>query len=331
MRDAFLLCRQFWSRYVEQCGTPFFYAVVDKQVLEKWSAGNKDKKDAIFGEIETTMGAIYNTAKGVLTSDIELKSMDRGSNNNAHKELMTYINQACSSVILGADSVTNATPGKLGNETEASQNFQMRIQSDRKFVESQMRKILTMVAVNNNIDTKFVPAFVMFDDKDFTDDKIKTEIDINLTAMGVRPNKEYFIKRYKDLDESNFEIEKPTNAMQMQNKSNTKAQQMLNKSTAKENAGIKQVTDNANALHDFAVKFSKTEIEQQIQDIADEVVRNASTFVTKEDLDSNIDKLYTDAEESELKDKVFGLLALSDIYGIDTINREVGNAEQTKQ
>lgn len=114
-------------RYAERTGEPLR--------LGKYEAGTSPEDQAVLRRAVKELGT---DAAAVIakTSEIEFVGHDRSQTNDIHSRLISLVNAQISKLILGHQSATEGTPGKLGAEDQALQVQSFRIMADARSEES---------------------------------------------------------------------------------------------------------------------------------------------------------------------------------------------------
>ncbi len=204
----------FWGKYSEVFGFPLLAMYWDG-----YKGANAKERSAFVEKAGKMLENIYQNSYGIFSKDVKIESLTTGSSSGAdvHAKLIEYLDKQISRCILYTDSAQFATPGRLGDNAEASQMFQVALESDRKYIQTHINTILGFVGANNLIDPSEFPMFVLSDGSNFEQEKIKSEIDLNLITMGAEFTKEYIESRYSNITDTNF-IFDPTQSIKEEEK-----------------------------------------------------------------------------------------------------------------
>lgn len=158
---------KFWLTFAEKFGSP--------TVIGKYPSGTtEDQQNALLDALEAVQ---QETAiKIPQTMTIELLEATRTGTINTYQTLYEYMNKDISKVILGHSAAAETTPGRLGNETQASEIRWDYLKADAD----------ALCECQNNSLIRWIVDYNFFGVKKYPKVWIRTEPEADLRALAER-------------------------------------------------------------------------------------------------------------------------------------------------
>lgn len=330
-----MLLQYYWSEYCRKYGTPIALGKIkniphDKRTDEKY----------INGKITDTLAQLElfneNSYAAVIDDMVEIDFLAASTQGNktVYENMIEYLDKQIVRALLGSDSVSIATAGRLGNNAEATHNFQIILENIRAFVQTQLNKILQFVAINNGIDKTQTPTFILSDGQYLDYDLKRAQLDVLRSQLGVTFSEEYFIDYYSDLDNDNFTlgkanttttietpVEEETDLQNKKSKIVNFASSVINQ--ANQNSVIKKARENESVLNEFLVDANiETGMNESFETMRNEVMELLSLYDKPSDVRKDIANIFNTVNDKAIVEAMEKILLTTDIYGKDSVQSE---------
>lgn len=305
----------FWSRYIERYGMPFIYAVIDNVLNQK--------PDEVQSNTLTQLRNLIQSSIAVIPKTMELKSIDNNSNNGqVFKEFLLWVDGQISIALLGHNAAASATPGSLGNNTQAEDTVTRLIDSDKKLVECFYDSIVELIyRYNFNLTDRRLPDIKLYEQSQNGIERANR--DTLIYNLGFEFTPDYIIKTYDDITEN--DIIKREVQTSVFNKTQPKTYNTINSNL--QNINAKQTTKEVNdTMIEFTEYLNELDFDNAyLQPIVDNIIyelSNANDYEEADDILNNIyPKLKKDSEE--YRDIIERVMNISAIVGINAENEKV--------
>lgn len=295
----------FWSRYIERYGMPFIYAIIDNVM-------NQKPEDLQLNTL-TQLRNLIQSSIAVVPKSIELKSIENSSNNGVvFKEFLTWVDGQISIALLGHNAAASATPGSLGNNTQAEDTVTRLIDSDKKLIESFFDSIIELIyRYNFNLDNKRLPDMKLYEAS--VNGIERANRDTLIYNLGFEFTTDYITKTYDDINENDIlkrEIAQPSFPI------NANGYRSVNiKDNKIVNATHKETAD---TLEQFTTYVIDNELQDShLQPIIDTVISNLSKVNDYDEAVDVINEIYPKLKKDseEYREIIEKIMLISAVYG----------------
>jgi len=339
-----MLLQYYWSEYCRKYGTPIALGKIKNIPHDQ-----KDNETYITNKLTDALAQLElfneNSYAAVIDDvmDVEFMSAGAQGTKTAYENYIEYIDKQIVRTMLGSDSVSIATAGRLGNNAEASQNFQIILENIRAFVVKNINNILVFIGKNNNIDPEQIPTFVLSDGQDLDYDLKRAQLDVLRSQIGVELSEEYFIDFYSDLDSGNFTLGKPTTTTttapveeaveeEVEEEESDDIENRKSKivnfasaviNQAKQSDVIKKARANETILNEFLESVNTdTGLNESFESMRNEVVELLSLYDNPADVKKDIADIFDSVDDTSIVETMEKILLTTDLFGKDSVQSE---------
>lgn len=295
---------EFWIMFAEEFGTPLLSATYDANAVK----ANNINPVNYANEILDT---VLNTRKSkvvVQPNYVELNSLNTGSTTSS--DIFAGIVQLCNSeitkLLLGHNAGSEATAGKLGNETMAEDNKFDRIESYKNFVENYIN-VLFSWQHQINFNSEFPCEIRLYQKDDIDKYAQKANLSMQLKELGVVFNKSYIAEEFQikeDFFEMTDTMGADSNNKELTNDVNdTSTQRNLHSHKHFFNAEDPLIAESVKSLL-LSEKFAKDVLTDKVfNDALDKQYTGVADFIGKYDnYDDMLNDIYTAFDDINVED-----------------------------
>lgn len=180
--------------YIEKFGHPPIYGIISQDAY---------RDTALVNSVKTGIAGISHASTGVLPDSVTLKLVEPSNGGDtAFSAAMEYQNQQITKAILGHTGSTDSTANALGGSDDSTDIRQLILEADARSIESTWRdQVLKPFILANTGAGRLFPEgqaipYLHFDIDGSEDQKIRSEVDAQLVAMGWVPTEKYITETY---------------------------------------------------------------------------------------------------------------------------------------
>jgi phage gp29-like protein len=179
--------------FVEDHGTPKIDAEISSQLAKQLKDEYHWSDDLILAKIQEAtetlrQNGVFTHFEGLKVAALATGNSDTGT---THLDLMNYCDMQNSILLLGHNGSSQATPGKLGNDTTALTILDIRRAAYANFVSNKLNSLLQWI-YEINFGAGKAPEIEFYEKSDIATYKAKAEFVQILTATGVQFNDDFY-------------------------------------------------------------------------------------------------------------------------------------------
>jgi phage gp29-like protein len=322
----------FWSMFVEDHGTPKIDAEISSDLARKLKDDNSWTDEYLLAYIQDTVKTLRQNGVFTHFEGLKIQSLNSGKSDDGktHNDLMNYCDMQNSILLLGHNGSSQATPGKLGNDTTALTILDIRRASYANFVANKINTLLQWI-YEINFGPGKAPEIEFYEKSDVTTYKAKGELTQILTGCGVQFNDDYYQDEF-NIDKKYFKVNAPAAPVEKELPKEPPLDKETPKEDAPEDSSKKKPKASAHLhLRADAKKDADADLEimeqfgdyilesDDFKDADDSLINAIASFVSNaesyEDMLHNLYDLYPEMPVDGLKNVVTKLLLASRVYG----------------
>jgi len=306
----------FWTLYAEDYGTPGIMGQFTQAAASVFGMSPEEFVSYFYSQIEDMRG------KKVIVhpEGTDISAIPAGSNATAEifGALINFCKGEINSLILGHESASSSTPGKLGNEQMASSAKTDRVESFTEFLTYYINELLKWQHELNFPGEKYCQ--IRFYEKDDIEVYTKKAVLVKeLAAVGVEFNEDYIESEF-NIDKKYFKlgnipdksIQKQTTDTKSNENSNLDKFFLLNQHQI-QNSNEKNDLDTLDQFTDFVLesKEFKNLNEETLSTIVAEIKKFDSLEEMQDEVFNIFDKLDINNKQALIKK----FMLISAVYG----------------
>lgn len=305
----------FWTVFAEDYGSPGILGKFTQQASTIFQMAPEEFVTYFYNQLaDMRQNKVVVTPEGT-----DISSIPSGSVTSAdiYRGLIEFSKAEINNIILGHESASSSTPGKLGNEQMAFSAKVDRVEAYTEFLTYHVNELLKWQH-DLNFPSNEACEIRFFEKDDIQKYTQKAVLAKELSAIGVEFNEDY-IEEHFNIDKKFFKLKQITNQPATEPLKAT----ALNKFFALADKKLKEEEENNDVLEKFTdYVLNSDEFANLKEDTLNVITKEISKFNSFDEMLDNVYDVFDKLDIENKKDVVTKFMLISAVYGY---NNEVSN------